>query len=149
MEVPKQPRTRTRTRTRDREIETLGRAFSGVSAEQALVFQHHVTVRHSGEIVAHGTMQSNLAGALAGLFANLTRMFQVKLKQFLEHPRRAPVRLVNDRVEVEIPVKIAPQFEIQLAPLVAALNERPRMEADFVGCLHARVANQPFAGLDD
>jgi hypothetical protein len=97
------------------------------------MFQHHVTVRHPGEVIAHGAMQSNLAGTLAGLFANFTRMPQVKLKQFVEHPHRALVRLVNDRVEVEISVKIAAKFEIQLAPLVAVLNERPRMEADFIG----------------
>jgi len=40
---------------------------------------------------------------------------------------------VNDRVEVEISAKIAAQFQIQFAPRVAVLNERPRMETDFIG----------------
>ncbi len=110
-----------------------------VFAAEPVMLLHGVAVGHAGDVVAHGAVQARLARLPARLLADFLRVLQIKTEQVPQKLLRPDVRLVHHAVVIQIFVKIAAEFDIQLAALRAVSHERLCAAPHVIGGLHAGI----------
>ena len=92
-----------------------------------------ISVGHARDVITNRPVQAKLSDLFVCLNTDGLWVLHVVIEKVLQQLPRADVRLVDDVVEVEIFVEILPQFDVQLAPLRAVLDERFRMATYIVG----------------
>jgi hypothetical protein len=69
-------------------------------AQQPLVFQVRIAVRHAGQVITDGPGPSIPPGTLSGQATNLLVVLEVALEEFFQQAPRMKVRLVDDGIVV-------------------------------------------------
>jgi len=115
--------------------------------DQPPVLLHGVTIRHPGQIIAYGAMQSLCADAFTRKLADFARVGEIELEQLGQNPPSPTVRLGYLLTEIEILAKILPHFLVYLPAGPTELHQRLRVAANIIGALHTRPRDQFLGGL--
>src|SRR5262245_56764702 len=86
--------------------------FLDAQPKQPLMFLDCVAVGHARQIIARSAIQAVFPSELAGLLANFIRMVSVVMKQRFQQADSAPIRFVDLRVEIQLPIEVAAQLEV-------------------------------------
>ncbi len=74
-------------------------------------------IRHTGKVIADGTLQPVLGNQRLHKFAHRLRVLLVIFEQFAEQHSRPLVRFMDDAVIVEVLVEVGAQFQVGFVPV--------------------------------
>ncbi len=106
------------------------------------MFLDGVAVRHARQVIANDPMQAILAEASAAGCAEQRWIGRIIMKERIEQPHGAHVRLLNLGVEIEVLVKITAEFKIGFAVLRAVSNQRTGLPPHLAGARNSRGADE-------